>query len=424
MSDDPGMDNDVKKAEVNKLITNIFNRPAKAEAEAPSSLFRKTAHPAAPEKKPLIPALAARKAVRPTGCIGLDIGTSSVKAVQFTDTGAKKVLESIAVEEFSAKDYEGPGRDAALKEILVKLKHHGKLNGQCAVTFSMPELSVEFIRLPQMPQAEMLSALDWELKERYSFDSEVSVFDYTMLAESVFEGEKHQEILAVIAPRKRIVEHLQILSGVGIKVAAIEPAPFAAFESFGESPAWKPEEVTALLDMGAKYTTINLIKDNSLCFSRVSFVAGESMTKAIADYCQLERGVAERYKKDFGMSKMVLEEDRKNPEVAGELRVKIAHALGLHMEQLYSEIERSFRFLSYEVCASPLEKIDRFVLCGGASGLKNFVNFLAGRFTAPVEVANPLAQIEAPADRFDLDYLKVASPSLAAAAGLALRSDK
>jgi Tfp pilus assembly PilM family ATPase len=99
---------------------------------------------------------------------------------------------------------------------------------------------------------------------------------------------------------------------------------------------------------------------------------------------------AERMKRQYGVSKMALEEDRHETGHTAEDRVRVAHALGLHLEQLVAELEASFRYFAFELGGTDAQRMDRLILTGGGGLLKSLPEFLTSRLSVPVSVADPL----------------------------------
>ena len=85
--------------------------------------------------------------------------------------------------------------------------------------------------------------------------------------------------------------------------------------------------------------------------------------------------------------------------------------------EIVNEITRSF---GYFKTASGNEKIDKIMLSGGSSRIRNLDNFLQSHLDIPVEVINPFRKIEIPPE-FDSDYLRDMAPIAAVVVGLGIR---
>ncbi len=96
---------------------------------------------------------------------------------------------------------------------------------------------------------------------------------------------------------------------------------------------------------------------------------------------------------------------------------KLMEAIRPPLQEIVNEIRRSLDYFRSRIKDSG--DIDRIIISGGASRLKNIDNFLEVELGIPVEIANPFSMIDTSA--FDKKYIDEASPVFAIAVGLAIR---
>lgn len=352
---------------------------------------------------------------------GVDIGHTAIKVVRLRPEHDTYRLAAAHIEELIAgAPMEDLAREVLVKEKLRGLKAKGLLNGPVVLSFHHRDSIVESVRLPKMPAEELQQAVTWEAQERLSLKPDRTIIRYIVNGEVTADGQQQLEILLLGVPREPLMAGWRALAEMGVKVAAVEPVSLAGFYPLTRLNLWKPNEVVGCLEIGARTSHLCFVHGNAVRFSRSFQVAGDSVTQAIADYCQKEFAEAERLKWEFGISKMALEEDRHEVGHEAEDRVRVSHALGLHLEQLVAEIEHSYRYFAFELGGSEAEKMDRLLLTGGGGLLKYLPEFLAGRLSIPVEVADPLQGI--PLDREAGSSLQPGwSQRLTVAMGLAMR---
>lgn len=363
---------------------------------------------------------------RPQGerTIGVDLGHASVKVVRIeADHGRGPQVTGVAVEDFSAEVGEGPAWEQAVQEAIRAVQQRGLMSGPVVMGFHHLDSLVEFVRLPKMPPPELEKAILWEAREKFSLTPEKMVIRHLVLGETAVEGQPQTDLLVVAAPKEPILSRWRILSDLGLKVAAAEPVGLAAFYALAGDELWKPEELVGVLEIGLKVSHLSFVRGDAVRFTRAFPVGGDSFTRSIADYCQLEYGDAERLKRQYGISKMALEEDRQQTGHEADDRVRISHALGLHLEQLVAEIEQSFRYFTYALGGSEAQRMDRLLVTGGGGLLKYLAEFLNTRLSIPVEAADPLRHLEvAPEVREQL--VPGLAQRLSVPVGLALRRMK
>lgn len=333
--------------------------------------------------------------------IGMDLGSSSVKVARVELTGGAGLMAGgrgrmtgCAVVDLAAGIDEGPEWENQVRQVLQRLKREGLLSGPIVLGFHHLDAVVESIRLPKMPSAEIPQAVQWEAKERLSLNSERMVIRHILTGEVVIDGQPQLEILVVAAPKGELISRWRLVSELGLKIVAIEPISLAGFYGLNQANLWKPTDLVGFLEMGLKSSHFSLVQGRVVRLARSFQVAGDSFTRSIADYCQLNYTQAEEMKRQFGVSKMALEEDRQETGHAAEDRVKVSHALGLHLEQLVAEIEASLRYFLFELGGSGSSRMDRLLITGGGGLLRQLPEFLTGRLSVPVSVADPLRAVE------------------------------
>lgn len=406
-------------------LKKLFERHRSARPTAPQALFRPAQpgeavpppagpSPGQPAEAPrggiLSPVVAAgrragarlrtfaqripRRSPKRQGVIGVDIGASALKVVRLEPVDGRNHLTEVIVEEWPGGTSEDLARELLLRDRLKELKRLGKLGGPIVFSFHHQDSLVETLRLPKMPASELEQAVLWEARERLSVKLEHSVVRFLLTGEVQVEGQPQLEILLMSVPKEPLLAYWRGMAELGLRVVAVEPTNLAAYYPLEALNLWKPTELVGHLEIGMKMSHLSFIRGGSVHFNRSFPVAGDSVTRAIADYCQVDYSVAEELKCRIGISKMALEEDRHEAGHEAEDRVRVSHALGLHLEQMVAEIEHSFRYYSFEMGGTDATRMDRLLLTGGGALLKYLPEFLSSRLTTPVDLADPSQGLE------------------------------
>ncbi len=412
----------------------LFQTSAQAPAADPSgspSASQAVMNPQAPEgPKTLVDRLTQRftgllkRYSQERKIVGVDLGSGSVKLVQMRSEGGEIRMTGCSLEELPSGLTEGPDWEKAVQDVLQRAKKQGLLQGALVTGFYHFDAVVEVIRLSKMPRSELEQAVVWEVKERLGVDPQRTVIRFVVTGEVAVEGQPQMDILVVAAPKQALMDQWHLLSGLGFRVTAMEPANLAHFYALARANLWKSSEVVGVLEIGFKFSHLCFVRGDAVRFARSFPVAGESFTRAIADYCRITYEEAEKVKLLYGMSQMALEEDRLQTGHEAEDRVRASHALGLFMEKLVAEIEQSYRYFAFELGGTESQKMDRLLITGGGGLLKNLPEFLSIRLSVPVLLANPLRMSESdPAAVRSLPQPEW-SHRLAVPLGLALRLGK
>ncbi|KPJ68999.1 hypothetical protein AMJ44_04850 [candidate division WOR-1 bacterium DG_54_3] len=345
--------------------------------------------------------------------IGLDIDKYYVRVAELKETSAGTTLTKSAVAAIIPKPEENISQ-AISRTISEVFKQEQIEEKEVYTSISGPRIQVRRMALPAMPEEELSEAIKWEAKNFVPFSIETAAVDYSLIIEAEGKGTK-QELIMVAVDGEALKKHLELIKEAGLKCAGITPIPFALGELTKLHPELS-EELVALVNMGAEVSSLNLFKKNSLLFSREIDVSGENITDALASTLKLEHAEAERIKIKYGLpdkEEVELTQEGIDPE---ELRHSMYSILGKLQNELLSSFDY-YRQLFFE------EKISRLLLSGGTAKLKNLPDYLTANFGIPVELIDPLRNIQVD-PKIDQEKLKGMVPRLAVAIGLALGKGK
>ena len=314
--------------------------------------------------------------------IGLDIGSHSIQLVELRHTLKGVFLTNFAVKELP------PEQDAGvIAEKLKELLHEENIKARkVTIGVSGPQVAIRRISLPAMPKKELKEAVRWEARKFISFPPEKAIVDFQPLGETIEEGARKLDLMVAAVEREFIENQLAIIKEAGLKPVNVGTIPHALWHSIQGIPE-TGEGVTALIDIGATKTSINIVKDNRLEFSREITTAGNAFTKAIEEVATLEGAAldfaeAEEIKKEYGMPNEEDVEGAKGHVPLG----KISFVMRPVLERLLTEINRSFEFYKSQL---EEERVGRIFISGGGAKLKGLKEYLADQLGIEVELSTP-----------------------------------
>ncbi|MDD5131832.1 MAG: type IV pilus assembly protein PilM [bacterium] len=358
--------------------------------------------------------------------LGLDIGTTSIKAVVLKESVSSVAVIDYRIEEFplSTEKKENVPLEIVLEGLRKCLEGINFKKMKIVTVVSGQRVSVRKVLIPHMPKEELLEAIKWEAKEHIPFPVENAALDYHIIGEVTDKGAKKIELLVVAVEKFVIDQHLSLLQNVQIRPASVTVTPFALAEVLRKSDYLKTDEALAVVRSGADTTAINIFSGENLVFNREIPLGGNSLTRAmvgtlISDSGQVDLDInqAEILKKDWGIP------DEKNPQqLTPEISsLQIAPLMRPILERLANEIRRSLDYYREE---SRGKRVSKVVLLGGNAELKGLQEFLNSALGLTVEICHPLRnlELEMPEERKkELDQL---SPRLAIAMGASLQGTK
>jgi type IV pilus assembly protein PilM len=389
-------------------------------------------------------------ALRPREAVGLDIGSRTVKIVQLRRVGKQIELSGFGVAEIHPIG-ERPNSAEELREMKItairRAVDSAKITTRQIVSAVAGEsVIVRYIQLPDMPEAELKNALQWEAEEYIPFNlSEVNI-DATIIgpsADSTPEAPR-LDVLLVCARKNLIDEHIALVQKAGLSPDIIDSESFAFLNCYELNCMPDPSEVVGLINIGGDITSISVYSGGSPRFSRDISIGGNTITAAIQQRVEVSMAEAEALKFRRGVpspsggfppplapgasGQMSLAETIRSTVESmtaggaetGNTQDNLADkAIRNTLNNLIGEIRRSVQF--FEGQARDM-KVGRLMIGGGTARLEGFCAFLERELQLPVEIMDPLRRIQvAQGAGVDAQVLQENKHALSVGIGLALR---
>lgn len=335
--------------------------------------------------------------------VGLDIGSSAIKLVQMKESKGRYILQKFGVKPLEPEVIvDGTVMDegrviSAIRELFAELKVK---NNQVAVSISGHAVIVKKISLPPMPEEELEGQVKLAAEQYIPFDINEVNIDFHVLPADAENSGGEMSVVLVAAKKDKINELTELVKSAGLVPLIMDVDAFAIENMHAVNYPLGQEETTALVNVGASVMNVNIVRGGVSLFTRDIPLGGNRYTEAI----QRERG----------LSYEEAEEAKKGEGGAGSIET----VLDSVNAEVASEIART---VDYFRASAPDVGLDRVLVCGGVAGMKGLVPQLADHMHAPVEVANPFAEIDTAGSGIDQDELAALAPRASVAVGLALR---
>ena len=338
--------------------------------------------------------------------VGVDIGSSSVKAVELQGRGKDLQLLSLgfeALEADSVVDGQIIELNAVSNAISNIFNEHKIKTTQVAAGVNGHSVIVKNIVLPQMSDGELQESFAWHAEEHIPFDISDVNLDYHVMDRS---GDAIHVLMAA-CKRDKVANLKQTIQLAGKQPTIIDVDAFALQNCYELNYDPQPGQIVALLNIGASTTNINILNGVRSVFTRDATFGGNQYTSLLQKELGLTFDQAESVKRG-----MPLPEGAEVRDV-GPIMDTVSDILAL-------EIQKTMDFYraTVEDGDSAVQKI---LVSGGGSKLTGLADFLARRFEVSVEMFDPFRKIKVDARGFDPDYMREIVPEMAIAVGLALR---
>jgi len=337
--------------------------------------------------------------------VGLDIGSSSVKAVELRKVKSGYELLHAGLEPLASDTVvDGAIMDAlSVSDSITKIFVDKKIKTRTVATsVSGHSVIVKKISLPAMTEEEMEESIQWEAEQHIPFDIADVNLDYQVL--DAQGSSSTTEVLLVAVKKDKILNHTNVITQAGKVPLVVDIDAFAVQNAFEANYHPAPNATIALLNIGASIMNIVVTKGGTPLFSRDVSVGGNQFTDAL--------------QKEMNLSFEEAEEVKKGKSIEGVLSENVALMIESVSEVLLLEIQKTFDFFRATTVG---EQLQRVYLSGGCAKVSGFVEMVQSRLNVPVEVLDPFKNI-AIGKGIDMSYLDEISPSMAVAVGLALRS--
>ncbi len=327
--------------------------------------------------------------------VGLDLGASAAKLVRVErSAGGGPRITAVACREIPA-DIGDAQRKDFFQRTLREFRREGLLRGSMVMGVPEDRVAVEQAAMPKMPAPDLEKAVEWEAKEKIGADPSSHYIRHLLLGESVADGKPQVDLLIFAVPKEDVLAPYHLISEAGGKVAAAEPGILGSVAALDAAGLFQPEEFVGVMDIGFSSSALAFVVNHKVRFVRSFSVAGEGITRSIAEYCKVDRATAESQKRDSGLpaaGTLQPPVEAASPPGGAEqdLRTRVGHALTLYLEKLANEVDHSLRYVTYYTLQRGAgRRLDRLYLLGGGAQLKNLSPFLESRLGAEVRVADP-----------------------------------
>jgi type IV pilus assembly protein PilM len=340
--------------------------------------------------------------------VGLDIGSSAVKAVELKPAGKSWRVSAFGAEPVPPDSIvdgaiiDGTAVAEAIRRLFESRQFKTK---EVAASLSGNAVIVKKISLPVMTASELAESIYWEAEQYIPFDIQDVNLDYQILNPgTAADANGTMDVLLVAAKKEKIADYTGVIAQAGRVPVVVDVDAFALQNAYELNYGLDPQTVVVLLNAGASAININILSGEQSVFTRDISTGGNAYTEAV--------------QKELGLPFDSAEQLKKGHPVDGPTFDDVKPVLHAMTENVLLEIHKTFDF--FKATASS-DRIDRIVLSGGSARVDGFAHAVEERFGAPVELFNPFARIAVEAQKLQIDDLEGIAPTAAVAVGLALR---
>ncbi|AVH13095.1 pilus assembly protein PilM [Acinetobacter indicus] len=340
------------------------------------------------------------------GLIGVDISSTSVKLLELSVKNDRYWVESYALVPLSEgsmveKNILNPEAVGDALERAFNLANTPTTAAALAIPTSMViSKTIEMDADMTDDEREVQIRMDAEQYIPFPLD-EVSL-DFEVLPDRLANPNRVNVLL--VATRLENVEsrcEAIELAGLTPKVADVESFAIEnAFKVFADTLPMGVNTI-GVLDIGHTMTTLSVLKDNKIIYTREQVFGGKQLTQEIQNR--------------YGLSFEEAGRAKKSRTLPDDYDVEVLEPF------LEAVVQQAARSLQFFFSSSQFNEIDHILLAGGNANIPGLAKLLQQKLGYRVTIANPFLQMGF-SSKIDIKRIESDASSLMVACGLALRS--
>lgn len=348
--------------------------------------------------------------------LGVDIGSSSIKAVQLKKKGSKAVLETygeLALGPYAQSEI-GQATNLSTEKIIEALSDLMK-EKEVNITTNVSGLAIPFasslmslIEMPMLSYKQLSTMIPIEARKYIPVPISEVTLDWSVIPRDETKPQDDEEsegaaklektdVLLVAIHNETIARYQDIVSKTGLAASFFEIEIFSCMRSVLEQD---PAPVM-IVDMGAATTKLYIVERGVVRVSHTINRGAQDVTSTIAKSLGIPVKDAELMKRGVG--------------AVPQDGVDITEVISLSLSYIFSEANQVILAYQKRYNKAPA----KIMLVGGGSSLRGLVPLAQKSFQIEVVAGNPFSKVEAPA--FLEPVLRETGPEFAVAVGLALR---
>ena len=336
--------------------------------------------------------------------VGLDIGSSSLKLVELSETKHGYVLTNFFQLPLPRGVIEN-GIPAEEQELVGHIKELFRL-AKCrtknvATSLSGHGVIIKKVTLSNMGEEELRELIHDEASKYLPFDEKEEIsFDFQILGANDYNPNL-MEVLLVAAKKDVVDTYRRIITAAGLVPLIMDVDSFALETMYEENYDFDDRDIAVLVNIGASITNINVVKNGGSIFTRDFPLGGNAVTEAIQKLLNIGFEEAEKIKTE-GPSKKL--------EEVGQDVLSLS-------EEICLEIERSVDYFHSTFGGGDIKQV---LLAGGGAKTPGLAEELSRRLNIDAEIVNPFRKIGID-KKLMTEAIQDIGPIAAVAVGLALR---
>jgi type IV pilus assembly protein PilM len=333
----------------------------------------------------------------------LDIGSSSIKMLEVKGKGNSLRILNAGIVPLASHAIQGNivQNSTIVSEAIRTLVEDYELKATNVLTV-VPGPSV-IIKRANFPAQDLKELRETILFEAGNFIPE-SLDNVNLDYQIIDSGSATDSVeVLLVAVRKDVINsYISAIEEAGLVPVVADVDYFALENMFEANYSPTPDETIALINIGAHYSLVNVMKGNRSAFTGDVPFGGRHFTETLAE--------------GLSISEEEAEEAKINGALDGHRNQDIEKIISSASDHLLDEIQHTLSFFG---TGAAEEQITSIYLSGGTAQLPGLASTMSQRLNVPVEISDPFRSIRV-RGRHE-EFIRTHASSFAISTGLAAR---
>jgi type IV pilus assembly protein PilM len=340
-------------------------------------------------------------------CVGLDIGSSSIKVVSVKGGKRGLALNTFGIEPLPPQtivDGTIMNQSAVVDSIRSLWDRLRLRQKDVALAIAGHSVIIKKIGVPVMTKDELTEQIPWEAEHHIPFAKDDVEIDYQVVNPRNASGQ--MELLLVAAKKEVVHDYAAVAREASLNPLVVDVAAFTVQNAFEANYRMAPGETVVIINIGASISNINILRDNVSTFTRDVTIGGTSFTEEIQKQLNVSHDEAEAYKVGGSHNEH------------GVIPHEVERIIESVAEVMAGEFQRS---LDFYLATSAEANVSKIYLSGGTAKVAALHRAIEKRSRLPCEVLDAWRRVQID-PKMDPDFLRAHSPEAMVGLGLALRA--
>ncbi len=302
--------------------------------------------------------------------IGLDVGTSGIRAVQIETSAEQFILSKMMDMERAPQDQFD---NDTLPERIQNCLQLGEFAGRNIITTPF-ESNVEYFTL-ELPETlfsqsseNVEKAIRWEVGRLCNDPIDNITTAYWKLPPSTM---LHHNTIGIAIQSDAVIRTLDHCSSIGLQCSCVDTSTTALCRLGSVLNDWPMDSIWGILDIGYHQSHLIICVNRTPVLVRKAGMGSHTWTQRIAESLAVGENTAEIHKKEHGLT---LSASAKTNNVESELGLMLMGLLKSDLNELAAEIKRSYEYI---LSCYPNYRASDLIMVGNGSKLNQLPEFLS-----------------------------------------------